>query len=44
LAPARRAFCEAEGCLYFIIKDIINAARALRAAELAAAPAPTAAS
>jgi hypothetical protein len=33
LPDSNRAFCEAKGRLYFIIKDIINAARALHAAE-----------
>jgi hypothetical protein len=28
-----RAFCEAKGRLYFLIKDIINAARALHSKE-----------
>lgn len=32
-----RAFCEAKGRLYYIIKDIINAARALHASEPEAA-------
>jgi len=33
LPDSNRAFCEAKGRLYFLIKDIINAARALHAAE-----------
>jgi hypothetical protein len=33
LPDSTRAFCEAKGRLYFLIKDIINAARALHASE-----------
>ena len=33
LPDSNRAFCEAKGRLYFLIKDIISAARALHAAE-----------
>ena len=37
LPDSNRAFCEAKGRLYFLIKDIISAARALHAAEPEAA-------
>ena len=33
LPDSTRAFCETKGRLYFLIKDIISAARALHAAE-----------